>query len=62
MSGGDASLFHFLEGGGEAPRAVGGDCVDATAGEMAGAALYMVSDAASYTTGACILCDGGMLA
>ncbi|MBS3758515.1 MAG: SDR family oxidoreductase [Desulfobacterales bacterium] len=30
--------------------------------EMAGAALYMVSDAASYTTGACILCDGGMLA
>ncbi len=30
--------------------------------EMAGAALYMVSDAASYTTGACIICDGGMLA
>lgn len=30
--------------------------------EMAGAALYMVSDAASYTTGTCIVCDGGMLA
>jgi NAD(P)-dependent dehydrogenase (short-subunit alcohol dehydrogenase family) len=30
--------------------------------EMAGAVLYLVSDAASYTTGACICCDGGMLA
>ena len=30
--------------------------------EMAGAVLYLVSDAASYTTGACIPCDGGMLA
>jgi NAD(P)-dependent dehydrogenase (short-subunit alcohol dehydrogenase family) len=30
--------------------------------EMAGAALYMLSDAASYTTGSCITCDGGMLA
>ena len=30
--------------------------------EMAGAALYLVSDAASYTTGTCIVCDGGMLA
>ncbi len=29
--------------------------------EMAGAVLYMVSDAASFTTGACIACDGGML-
>ncbi|MDZ7832157.1 MAG: SDR family oxidoreductase [Desulfobacterales bacterium] len=30
--------------------------------EMAGAALYMVSNAASFTTGTCIVCDGGMLA
>lgn len=30
--------------------------------EMAGAVLYLVSDAASYTTGACIICDGGALA
>ncbi|MCD6569156.1 MAG: SDR family oxidoreductase [Deltaproteobacteria bacterium] len=29
--------------------------------EMAGAVLYLVSDAASFTTGACIPCDGGML-
>jgi NAD(P)-dependent dehydrogenase (short-subunit alcohol dehydrogenase family) len=29
--------------------------------EMAGAVLYLVSDAASYTTGTCIICDGGML-
>ena len=30
--------------------------------EMAGAVLYLVSDAASFTTGTCITCDGGMLA
>ena len=30
--------------------------------EMVGAVLYLVSDAASYTTGACITCDGGLLA
>jgi NAD(P)-dependent dehydrogenase (short-subunit alcohol dehydrogenase family) len=30
--------------------------------EMAGAVLYLVSDAASYTTGTCIICDGGALA
>ncbi len=30
--------------------------------EMAGAALYLLSDAASYTTGVCLACDGGLLA
>jgi len=30
--------------------------------EMVGAVLYLVSDAASYTTGTCINCDGGYLA
>jgi NAD(P)-dependent dehydrogenase (short-subunit alcohol dehydrogenase family) len=30
--------------------------------EMAGAVLYLVSDAASYTTGTCIAVDGGYLA
>ncbi len=30
--------------------------------EMAGAILYLVSDASTYTTGACITCDGGVLA
>ena len=30
--------------------------------EMAGAVLYLVSSASSYTTGTCITCDGGMLA
>jgi len=30
--------------------------------EMAGAVLYLVSDAASFTTGTCIVCDGGALA
>lgn len=30
--------------------------------EMAGAVLYLVSDAASFTTGSCIICDGGMMA
>ena len=29
--------------------------------EMAGAVLYLVSDAASFTTGACLICDGGRL-
>ena len=30
--------------------------------EIAGAVLYLVSDAASFTTGTSIVCDGGMLA
>lgn len=30
--------------------------------EMAGAVLYLVSNAASFTTGTCIVCDGGNLA
>lgn len=29
--------------------------------EMAGAVLYLVSDAASFTTGASLICDGGMV-
>ena len=33
----------------------------AQAEEMAGAVLYLVSDAASFTTGASLICDGGML-
>ncbi len=30
-------------------------------GEMAGAVLYLVSGAASFTTGSCLICDGGQL-
>jgi NAD(P)-dependent dehydrogenase (short-subunit alcohol dehydrogenase family) len=30
--------------------------------EMAGAVLYLVSDASSFTTGTCLICDGGLLA
>ncbi len=30
--------------------------------EMAGSALYLLSGAASYTTGMCLTCDGGLLA
>jgi NAD(P)-dependent dehydrogenase (short-subunit alcohol dehydrogenase family) len=30
--------------------------------EMVGGVLYLVSDAASYTTGTCLTCDGGLLA
>ena len=31
-------------------------------GKIAGAVIYPVSDAASFTTGACIVVDGGALA
>ena len=34
----------------------------ATPEEMAGAILYLASDAASFTTGSCITCDGGQTA
>jgi len=35
---------------------------EASPAEMVGAVLYLVSDLSSYTTGTCIICDGGMLA
>jgi NAD(P)-dependent dehydrogenase (short-subunit alcohol dehydrogenase family) len=35
---------------------------EANPSEMVGAVLYLVSDLSSYTTGTCIVCDGGMLA
>jgi NAD(P)-dependent dehydrogenase (short-subunit alcohol dehydrogenase family) len=35
---------------------------EARPSEMAGAVLYLVSEASSFTTGSCITCDGGMLA
>jgi len=35
---------------------------NATPMEIAGAVVYLVSEASSYTTGTCIVCDGGMLA
>lgn len=34
----------------------------ATPDEMVGAVLYLASDASSFTTGSCVICDGGMMA